>query len=113
MANTLEISQQYLVPDQVIDALIHQESGGNPRARGKAGELGLMQLKPQTAAQFGVTDPATLLNPAVNREVGKKYLQSLVVHYQGNIPMALAAYNAGQGNVDRGHIPASTHSYVR
>jgi hypothetical protein len=100
------------VPDSVLDRLIQQESGGNPNAHGKAGEIGLAQIKPSTAAQYGVT-PEALWHPEVNREVAKRYLGSLVDHYHGNLQLAVAAYNAGPGNVDRGHIPASTHNYVR
>jgi hypothetical protein len=99
--------------DAVLDRVMHQESGGNPLARGAKGELGLFQLMPSTAALYGVRDPNQLFNPQVNRSVAKQYLGDLLKHYNGNMQLALAAYNAGPGRVDKGLIPTSTHGYVQ
>ena len=98
------------ITPQLIDAIIRQESGGRAKARGKAGELGLMQIKPEVGQMFGV-QPSQLLDPDVNRRVGTQYLQSLFKQF-GDVPTALAAYNAGPGNVRRGRVGKSTNSYV-
>ena len=74
--------------------------------------MGLMQLMPETAAMLGVTNP---YNPFSNLMGGMKYLSGLVNHYQGNIPLALAAYNAGSHAVSEyGGIPPypETQRYV-
>src|ERR1700677_4594202 len=94
------------LPPGLIDAIIKQESGGNPKARGKKGELGLMQIMPKTAAQFGV-QPSQLTDPIIGRRVGTQYIQSLIKKYKGDVPTALAAFNAGEGNVARGRVPKS------
>ncbi len=99
------------LPPGLIEAIIKQESGGRAKVRGKKGEGGLMQVMPATAAQFGVT-PEQLFDPNINRAVGTKYLKQLISKYKGDIPTALAAYNAGPHNVDRGTVPKSTESYV-
>jgi hypothetical protein len=99
------------LPPGLIEAIIQQESGGKAKARGKKGEGGLMQIMPTTAAQFGVT-PEQLFDPNINRAVGTKYLKQLISKYKGDIPTALAAYNAGPHNVDMGRVPKSTESYV-
>jgi hypothetical protein len=123
--NTLEIPQQFgfspasggFTPnvdplDGVIDRMVHEESGGNPMARSPKGALGLLQVMPATAAQYGVSDPRQLFDPVVNRRVAKAYLMDLFKKYNGNMHMALAAYNAGPGNVDKGTVPRSTLGYV-
>src|SRR6266851_10518148 len=72
------------VTPQLIDAIIRQESSGRANARGKAGEIGLMQIKPEVAQMFGV-DPSRLTDPTVNRRVGTQYLESLMKQF-GNVP---------------------------
>jgi len=98
--------------NHVIRGIIHQESGGKASARGKAGELGLMQLKPDIAKQYGF-HPRQLFDPQTNIQIGTRYLSDLVRRYKGNWGKAIAAYNAGPGNVDKGRIPASTREYVK
>lgn len=97
--------------DALTRAIVAQESSGNPRARGKAGEIGLMQLKPEIARQYGIT-PSKLYDPATNLWVGKQYLQQLISQFNGDIGQAVAAYNAGPSRVKSGRIPSSTQKYV-
>ena len=96
----------------LINAIIATESSGNPKARGKAGELGLMQISPSTGQRYGVKDPRMLLDPATNKAVGSKILTDLLKKYKGNIGLALAAYNAGPGAVKSNVVPAAATGYV-
>lgn len=96
----------------LVKAVIHTESGFDPRARSGPGAQGLMQLMPATAARYRVAD---VWDPAQNIEAGSKHLRYLLNRY-GDLPRALAAYNAGEGNVDKYKgIPPfpETQDYVR
>lgn len=86
-----------LDPD-LFSAVIETESAFDPMARSKAGAMGLAQLMPDTAAQLGVTDP---FNPEQNLEGGAKYLRSLLDQFGDDPKLALAAYNAGPGAVEK------------
>lgn len=82
-------------------ALIRQESGFNTHARSRAGALGLMQLMPATARRLSIgVSRSQLYKPDVNVKLGTKYFQNLVKKFNGDVELALAAYNAGPNNVN-------------
>jgi len=100
------------VDPKLLRAVIVQESGFRPCAVSPKGAQGLMQLMPATAEQFGVEDA---LDPKQNVDAGAKYLKQLLDKYKGDVPLALAAYNAGPAAVDSaGGVPEikETRDYV-
>lgn len=108
-----QIAQKHGVDDKLVKAVIQQESGFNTKATSHCGAKGLMQLMPSTAKTLGVNDP---YNPVQNVEGGVKHLKWLLSKYNGNVILALAAYNAGSGAVDKydGVPPyAETQNYVK
>ncbi len=107
-----EISgREGLAPD-LLRAVIEKESSYLPCAISAKGALGLMQLMPETASALGIDD---VFDPRENLEGGAKFLRQLLTRYEGNLPLALAAYNAGPARVDAaGGMPLipETLSYV-
>lgn len=96
----------------LVKAIIHTESGFNPRALSKPGAQGLMQLMPATAGMYSVRDA---FDPGENIQAGTKHIKYLINRYK-NLELALAAYNAGEGNVNKykGIPPfAETQDYVK
>jgi soluble lytic murein transglycosylase-like protein len=99
------------IPPELLDALVAVESGYDVRARSRAGAMGLAQLMPGTASGLGVQDP---FDPAQNLRGGARYLKQMLDRF-GELPLALAAYNAGPARVEQsGGIPnyTETRNYV-
>ena len=108
-----EAAGRHQVDPALVRAVIETESNWNPGARSRKGAIGLMQLIPTTAQRFGVYDA---WSPQQNVDAGVRYLKTLLQRYDGNLDLALAAYNAGEGAVDRAHgVPAfrETRDYVQ
>jgi len=106
------VAGRYGVSEELIAAIIEAESEFNPRAVSRTGARGLMQLMPKTAAILGVGDP---FDPRENIEGGVRHLRSLMDRFDGNLPLVLAAYNAGDRAVIRhGGVPPyrETRRYV-
>lgn len=106
-------AREYGVDEAVVRAIIHAESAYNPTALSRAGAQGLMQLMPPTARRFGVSDS---FDAAQNIRGGVQYLAWLLKRFNGNLSLAAAGYNAGEGAVDKhGGVPpySETQRYVQ
>jgi len=107
-----QIALEQGVEDALVHSVIRAESNYNPRAVSPKGALGIMQLIPSTARRFGVTNA---FDPKENIQGGVRYLRFLLDYYNNDYPKAIAAYNAGEGAVDKYHgVPPypETQSYV-
>ena len=89
---------EFGVEEAIVRAIMHAESAFNPNALSRAGAQGLMQLMPATARRFGVTNA---YDPAQNIRGGVEYLAWLLKRFNGDLTLAAAGYNAGEGAVDR------------
>jgi soluble lytic murein transglycosylase len=112
-------ARNYRLEPALLAAVIYRESKFDPRAGSKAGAIGLMQLTPGTArgialrtggTKFQVSD---LYDPELNVRYGAWYLRHLLDAFGGDMRRALAAYNGGRGNVERGVVFAETKEYVK
>jgi len=113
-ASIIEVaSRTHGVEAALVHAVVSAESGYNPGAVSKAGARGLMQLMPDTAKRYGVRD---IMDPAQNIYAGVRYLRDLLMMFNGNLELAIAAYNAGENAVIKygNKIPpyAETVQYV-
>ncbi len=108
-----ETAARHGIDPNLVRAVIKVESNYNPRAVSRKGAMGLMQLMPSTARKLNVNNP---FDPKQNLEGGVKHLSELLSAYNGNVPLSLAAYNAGANAVARsGGVPnyTETRNYVR
>jgi soluble lytic murein transglycosylase-like protein len=108
-----EAAERHDVDPALVRAVIETESNWNSSAYSRKGAGGLMQLIPTTAQRYGAND---VFNPQQNIDAGVRHLKGLLERYNGNLELALAAYNAGEGAVDRAHgVPAfrETRNYVQ
>lgn len=106
-------AEKYNIPANLIASQLHAESAGDTKAMSSKGAGGLMQIMPETAKDLGITD---VFDPAQAIDGGAKYLRQMLDRYNGDTKLALAAYNAGPGNVDKyGGIPpfSETQNYVQ
>lgn len=108
-----EAAATYGVDEKLIRSIARAESNFNPSATSSAGAMGIMQMMPATAAECGVTDPYDARQSILG---GAQYIAKMLDKYNGNTSLALAAYNAGPGNVDKyDGIPPfeETQNYVQ
>ncbi len=92
----VRVAERYRLDCALLAALVEAESGFDARVVSSAGAKGLMQVMPETLADYGVKDP---FDPAANLDAGARYFSSLLEQFSGNVELALAAYNAGPGAV--------------
>lgn len=108
-----EASEKYNVDVKLLKAIAHAESNFNPNATSSSGAMGVMQLMPSTAKSLGITDA---YNAYDNIMGGAKVIAEHLANYNGDVSLALAAYNAGSGNVAKyGGVPpfTETQNYIK
>lgn len=107
-----QVAERVSLAPELIRSVVSAESGYDPTAQSRAGAQGLMQLMPETARELGVRNS---FDPMENLLGGSRYLKQLLDKYAGDLDHALAAYNWGQGNVDRHgleNMPEETRNYL-
>ena len=112
-----DVARRYRIDPRLLSAMIDTESAGRAGAVSNKGALGLMQVMPATARSMGIADPKTMLaNPALAIEAGAAYLKTLQARLGNDVPLVVAAYNAGPGAVLKAgrRVPAyrETQAYV-
>ena len=116
-ALVVQVARQYRINPHLLASMIHAESAGRQRAVSHKGALGLMQVMPATARSMGVRDPKRLLDDrGLALATGAKYLKHLQAQFGNNVPLVVAAYNAGPGAVRKYRgVPKyrETQGYVR
>ena len=106
-----QAAQRYGVDSNLVRAVVTAESDFDPNCVSTAGAMGLMQLMPETADDLGVGDP---FDPAQNIDGGTRYLSQMLEKFAGDLNKALAAYNWGPSNVERGgSLPTETRNYLK
>jgi soluble lytic murein transglycosylase-like protein len=112
-----DAAERHEIDARIVQAVIQVESAYDPQARSPKGALGLMQLMPATAARLGAKPASNLFDPALNIELGVRYLRLLGNLFDGRLDLVLAAYNAGEGAVMKHgmRVPPypETQAYVR
>jgi soluble lytic murein transglycosylase-like protein len=112
-----DASKRHAVDARVIHAVMQVESSFDPRARSPKGAMGLMQLMPATAVRLGASPNSNLFDPALNIDLGVRYLRRLGDMFGNRLDLMLAAYNAGEGAVVKYgmQVPPypETQAYVR
>jgi len=103
-----EASKKYGVEEGLIRAIIKVESNFNPKAKSSAGAMGLMQLMPGNVKAYGISDP---YNIEQNIDAGTNHIKDYLKKYNGNLEMALAAYNFGPGNMNKRNINSQSDFY--
>ncbi len=91
-----DVAKEHGIPPELVQSVIRAESNGNAQALSPKGAMGLMQLMPETAKEYGVSDP---FDPIANLRGGVQYLGDLLREFSGDLSLALAAYNAGPSAV--------------
>ena len=109
-----QMAERYGVDPEVYNRLIAKESGWDPKARGKAGELGFSQIMLETGIKpgMGVTPIQDRSDPVENLRFGAEYLGALINEFGGDYTKALQAYNGGLGNVQKGTVSSAAQNYA-
>ena len=109
-----DMAKRYGVDPELFVSLVQRESGFDPGARGKDGEIGLTQIMSETGINpgFGVTPIQDRNDPVDNLRFGAEYLGALIENYDGDVATALMAYNGGSGNVQKGTISDGARKYA-